>query len=222
MDLISKEVVDLLTYLLPGFIAAAILYNLTPNPRPEPFERLVQALIYTVIIQVLVLFVAAVLSWFGEHIETFGTWTDNSRLVWSVLIALALGLALARSSNYDTLHGLLRRLRITHQTSYSSEWYGTFAQNEGYVVLHLTGERRLYGWAEEWPSTPERGHFVIVQAEWLDGDERTPLTGVDRILVDVSDVAMVEFMDRVTSPDQDEEHGRSKGADATTGAAATD
>ena len=222
MDAISKEVVDLLTYLLPGFIAAAVVYNLTPTPRQEPFERVVEALIYTVIIQVLVLFVAAVLSWCGEHIVTVVTWTNNSRLVWSVLMALALVLALARSANYDTLHALLRRLQITHQTSYSSEWYGAFAQNEGYLVLHLTGERRLYGWAEEWPSTPEHGHFVMVQAEWLDGRRRIPLTGVDRILVDVSDVAMVEFMDRVTSPDQDEEHGRSKGADAATEAAATD
>ena len=194
MDLPGKEIIDLLTYLLPGFIAAAVLFNLTPSPRPATFERLVQALIFTILIQVGVLLVEWTGVWIGEHGLVMGVWSEDSRLVWSVVLAIALGVSLARFTNHDTLHRVFRRWRITFQTSYSSEWYGAFSQNNGYVVLHLGGQRRIYGWPEEWPSTPDRGHFVIAQAEWLDGDNGIPLEGFQRILVRAQDVEMVELM----------------------------
>jgi hypothetical protein len=210
---LSKELIDLLTYLLPGFIAAAILYGLTPSPRPQPFERIVQALIFTVFIQVLVLATRGVSSWVADHYFSLGAWTEQTRLVWSVVLAIALGLALARCSNFDTMHRVLRRLRITYQTSYSSEWYGVFAKSTGYVVLHLSGERRLYGWPEEWPSTSREGHFAMTQAEWLTDDGSTPLNGVERILIDVSEVVMVEFMGVRQTEKEEQQSGRQKGAD---------
>ena len=96
--------------------------------------------------------------------------------------------------NTDRLHLLLRRLGITHQTSLSSEWYGALSQTHGYIVLHLVGQRRLYGWPEEWPNASDRGHFVIAEAEWLVGEERRALVGVDRILIRAQDVEIVELM----------------------------
>lgn len=67
MDLPSKTVIEVLTYLMPGFIAAATLYNLTPAPRPIPFERIVLALIFTVVVQVVVLALRESLVWVGER-----------------------------------------------------------------------------------------------------------------------------------------------------------
>jgi small-conductance mechanosensitive channel len=194
MELPSKTVVDVLTYLMPGFITAAIVYNLTPAPRPIPFERVVLALIFTIAVQVLVLILKTALSLAGSSGINFGPWTDETQLLWSVLFAVLLGLILAYLANTDRLHSYLRKLGITHQTSYSSEWYGVLSQNRGFVVLHLVGQRRLYGWAEEWPSTADQGHFVISLAEWLDGDTRIPATGVERILIKATEVEMIELM----------------------------
>src|SRR5690606_21073611 len=128
--------------------------------KPIPFERVVQALIFTMVIQVLVIGVAAFVLWLGETVRPIGLWTDNVRLTWSVFLAIGLGLLMASMTNTDRLHQLLRALGITNQTSYPSEWYAAFRQSQGFVVLHLTGERRLYGWPEEWPSTPNVGHFA--------------------------------------------------------------
>ncbi len=47
MELASKELVGIISYLLPGFLAAWIFYGLTAHPKPQPFERVVQALIFT-------------------------------------------------------------------------------------------------------------------------------------------------------------------------------
>ncbi|MGE0702960.1 MAG: DUF6338 family protein [Vicinamibacterales bacterium] len=212
MNIPDQSVITVLTYLLPGFITAALVYSLTPNPRPIPFERVVQALIFTMLVQVGVIGVRFVSLRLGPQVGVLGAWTENVRLVWSVVLAGGLGLFVAWMANKDNVHGALRWLGITCQTSFSSEWYGVFSRNKGYVVLHLTGQRRLYGWPEEWPSTPGQGHFVMMQAEWLRDGERAELTGVNRILIRAEDVEMVELMEVTDTPPQEAHHGRSQAA----------
>jgi len=62
-------------------------------------------------------------------------------------------------------------------------------------VLHLEGGRRIYGWPIEWPTDPKNGHFVLEQVSWLDGDKETELLGVHQMLVDATEVFLVEFME---------------------------
>ena len=114
----------------------------------------------------------------------------------SILVAIVLGSCASGVSNSDLPHRILRRLRLTRETSYPSEFYSTFAQYGGsFVVLHLRGDRRLYGYAKEWPSDPKDGHFCVTEAEWLaDDNERTPLEGVAAVLVPATEVVMVEFL----------------------------
>jgi hypothetical protein len=144
-----------------------------------------------------------------------GAWTSDVALVWSMVVAVVVGLVTAWANNTDCVHAILRSAGITHQTSFSSEWYGAFAQNDGYIVLHVAGQRRLFGWAEEWPSTPETGHFVVTQAEWLiDGGPSVPLTGVHRILIRAQDVEIVEMMN-VNSTATEDSDGRHKRPDSS-------
>ncbi|MGE0361454.1 MAG: DUF6338 family protein [Vicinamibacterales bacterium] len=213
MEIPGKAVIDVLTYLLPGFIAAAVFYSLTPSARPIPFERVVQALMFTMLVQVGVVVVQAVTGFASAYIH-LGLWTENTRLVWSVVLAGVLGLCLGWMQNSDGVHSVLRKTGATCQTSFPSEWYGAFSRNKGYVVLHLKGERRLYGWPEEWPSVPGQGQFVMANAEWLDGLERIPLSGVRRVMVNGLDVEMVEFME-VAPPEGDIQYGRTQAADAS-------
>ena len=48
MSWASSEVVSVLTFLLPGFVAAAVFYSLTSHPKPGAFDRIVQALVFGV------------------------------------------------------------------------------------------------------------------------------------------------------------------------------
>ena len=54
MSELTTDVVSLLQYLLPGFLVAWVLYGLTPHQKPSQFERVVQALIFTLAVRVLV------------------------------------------------------------------------------------------------------------------------------------------------------------------------
>ena len=58
MNWASSETVKILAFLLPGFVAAAVFYSLTSHPKPSQFERVVQALVFTAIVQGLALLIS--------------------------------------------------------------------------------------------------------------------------------------------------------------------
>lgn len=195
MDGLAKDFILLLQYLLPGFLAAWVFYGLTSFPKPSQFERVVQALIFTLIIETIVFIIKAVAIEIGRY-NPCGFWDKQSELFCSTLTAVLLGTIFSYFANRDGFHKIIRKFGITRETSYPSEWFGAFLKNITYVVLHFEDERRLYGWPIEWPSDPDRGHFVLVQASWLDGEKEIPITGVQSIMVNVKDIKWVEFMEK--------------------------
>ena len=198
MSWASSEAVAVLSFLLPGFVAVAVFHIFTSHPKPSEFERIVQALIFTILVQA----IAELVLWIGRLFGWETLWTDATGIVVSVGIALVLGFIAVFFSNTDILHRFVRLLGLTKETSYPSEWYSAFHHNpDCYVVLHLQGQRRLYGWPVEWPSRPDQGHFRIAEGEWLVGDERIPAKGVVAIVVPAREVDMVEFL-RMEVPEQ--------------------
>jgi hypothetical protein len=208
MELPSQTVIDILNYLLPGFITAAIVYGLTPDKKPIPFERIVQALIFTIPLRVLLIAVEEILLAVGTSMSIGGKWSEGAQLGWSVVLAILLGLVWSYWTNHDTLFRLLRGFHeLTYETAHPSPWVRTFSENRCFVVLHLQNGRRLYGWPDVWPSEPKEGHFVVTNAEWLNDDgTKTLLDSVERILVNATDVTMVELVRNVapSSPASDE------------------
>ncbi len=198
MNWASGEIVGVLTFLLPGFVAAAIFYSLTSHPKPGAFDRIVLALIFTLICKVITDLAVSMPLDSEERIAA----TDTKESVFSIVVAILLGLCVSGISNTDILHRCLRWLRITRETSFPSEWYSTFARygENAYIVLHLQNERRLYGYAEEWPSEPKDGHFRMAEVEWLDNKNKPiPLEGVSAVLIPATEVVMIEFLSITTS-----------------------
>ena len=133
----------------------------------------------------------------GELFMRFSYLISNSfNLIWSVIFAIILGFIFSYYSNNDKLHKFLRDKNITRETSYASEWFGAFLKNVTYIVLHLKDGRRLYGWPREWPTDPKNGHFVIEQASWLEENNEIELEEVNQVLIDTSQVELVEFMEK--------------------------
>lgn len=194
MNWSSHEAIAFLSYLLPGFVAAWVFHGLTPYALPAPFERVVKALIFTMLVQGIVVPVREGALLLGRAVEPIAIWSSDCQLVASLVIAVCLGLAAARYANNDAIHRVLRKWSFTRQTSYSSEWFWAFAENPTYVVLHLEDGRRLYGWPEQWPSSPETGHFALTEAEWLTGGERLAFAEIEHLLIPVPGVKMVEFI----------------------------
>ena len=188
-------------------------YGFTSYPKPSQFERVVQALIFTLIIQAAVYCVEGVLKWIGNYF-LWGAWSTNSELVTSIIVASIMGFVFAYFANTDKFHSLARHVGITRETSYPSEWFGVFSKKITYVILHLNDERRIYGWPIEWPSEPGKGHFSLQQVSWLDDNNEIPLSGVDSVLIKGEDVKWVEFMNKTWEEQNGEEITESTAAAA--------
>ena len=196
MPELSKEAVTLFGYLLPGFLAAWVLYGLTSDLKPSQFERVIQALILTFLVHAALPIVEYTLLVVGRVAEPLRPWDEYSIQFAKLCIAVFLGIALAYYTNTDSIHGWLRTRGFTTRTSYPSEWFGVFSQRVAYVVLQLQDGRRLYGWPKEWPADAGVGHFFIMQPSWIKDDGTSvELPTTEGILINAKDVKWVEFLE---------------------------
>lgn len=193
MDELVKEVIPLLQYLIPGFLTAWIFYSLTAFKRPDTFGQIVQALIFTLIIQAVVSTLGSLFILIGTEGLSIGVWDLKAKTAWSTIVAIALGLVSCYLANSDKLHTRLRDRGITRQTSFPSEWYSAFSTRPRFVVLTLLDGRRLYGWPAEWPSEPTKGQFVIEDPCWINENQEEVETGAEVIVIDASKIQWVEF-----------------------------
>lgn len=166
MDSLFNNATTLLTFLLPGFLAAWVFYGLTSHPKPPQFERTVEALVFTFVVQALVKLTELALLLFGRW-RVLGEWTETSILIWGFVFAGLLGAGLAHAANKDLFHGVLRRAGFTARTSHPSEWYCVLGSRPAFVVLQLKDGRRLTGYPKEWPVSPAAGQFYIQMPAWI-------------------------------------------------------
>ena len=193
MPEVSKDIIALLHYLLPGLLACWAFYGLTAHPRGSAFERVVQALIFTVVVQTVVILCR---EWFakGTWYYDLGLTGTQGLLVWSTVTAILVGLTAALTANHDLLHRVLRLIGVTSRTSYPSEWFSSLSRAKRYVILHLEDGRRIRGWPFEWPDNPDRGHFVLMESTWLDEDgEFITMPLIEKFLISATKVHWVEI-----------------------------
>ena len=191
---INSELIGLLWLLLPGFISAGLFRSLISNPKPSGFDSVSQVYVFTVIVQVI--------GWliFSFVIETESNSnfsTENHAIVVFVhlLISIVVGILSSLIWNKDWLFKLLRKTKVTEQSSYHSAQYSAFAYYKNcYVVLHLKSQRRLYGWPKEWPNNKTDQHYLMMDCEWLEESKGIPINGVSHILVPANEVELIEFL----------------------------
>lgn len=209
MPELSKDVVALLQYLAPGFLVAWVYFGLTSHVKPSQFERVVQALVFTVAVQAIVAIEQWAAGVVGAQVAVLGEWTATSSLVASLVTALLLGVGVSAIANTDGVHSLARRLKLSTRSGHPGEWFGAFYDCRRYVVLQLRDGTRIYGWPTRWPSESNTGHFFMTDVVRVVGGETQILPELDGILIAANDVSSVEFVkpppgvlnDQATAPE---------------------
>lgn len=195
MEFVSGDLLTLLTKLLPGFLAAAIFHALTAYPKRDIFDRIVTALIFTLVSGVLVLPLRELFFLMGREGIVLGDWTSETQLAWMTLFGASLGVGWAYAINHDCPHRLLRRLGVTKKTAIPTSWFSAFGIYDRFVILHFENGRRLMGWPREWPDEPGTGHFVLERPAWvLDDGQKVPMNQVEGMLVPSQGIELVEFL----------------------------
>lgn len=200
---IAEESIELLLFLAPGLVSIGIYRSLTSYPIPSVFQQIALALVFTIITQSICQGIVELLRvFFGQD---YLSWSIPYPPLLSFTIAALLAVLLAFANGKDFLHRLLRKLKITRETSFPSEWYSAFYQHQNcFVILHLDGERRIFGWPEDWPSHPNDGHLKLSDAEWLTTHQNQEISSdeysdLEFVLIPASEIVIVEFLETPTS-----------------------
>lgn len=109
---ISTETIALLQYLLPGFLAAWVFYGLTSHVKPNNFERVAQALIFTLLVQTLNAVCKSALIFIGKYYQ-LSNWDNSSELISTTILAVFVGAFISLLTNKDWLHEKLRDYGFT-------------------------------------------------------------------------------------------------------------
>lgn len=210
---------ELLQYVFAGLVASWVFYGLTPYREPQPFNRVVRALIYTAVIQLSAEFIVALSDDGGWQVKSVAAANGGARLaaspllVW--LLSFGLGFALALMANNNWPHKWLIRFppewkwtkwlwRVTNQSSHENNLSYTMWMRRGdFIVLALKNGRRVYGWPDSWPDHPDEDFFLLSNYEWLPGarddpaavaaaNQKIPPKGA--ILISAKDVDVIEFV----------------------------
>lgn len=191
-----EKLLFLLQTISPGFVTTLIFYWLADVPKPGQFERVVQALICSGLIKLLVGGLMSVFLWVGQWWYV-ADWSQTVEVIWSTALAVGIGLSLAWFAFNDTLYSRARRLKFTSRNStLVQEWSWAFLNyGDRYVVLNLQDGRRLMGFPKAWPSDHIKGHFVIEDPYWLEGESMRSYDGITSVLIANADVVWVEFLD---------------------------
>lgn len=196
MTELTSETVALLNYLLPGLLAAWVFYGMTSHVKPQHFERIVQALIFTFLIQASIPLIRALVESL-DHEFALNVWPKSYDHIAAFVVAMVFGIGFAHLTNRDIFHRFLRKCGVSTKTSHPSEWYGVLSEGARYVTLHLKDERMLHGYPQVWPSDPEKGHFYVMHPHWLIDKNGSPeyvrIKDIDGLLIDVKEVTWVEI-----------------------------
>lgn len=159
MENLATDLFSVLRFLLPGFFAAWVFYGLSAYEKPSQFERVIQALIFTLAVQFLVSIYALIFVDSVDELQLRTPLPIYEETIVAFILAILTGFFISICAKYDFPHLVLRKLRITGESLYPSEWFTAFTDKQTWVVLHFHDERRLYGWPEQWPATSDKGHF---------------------------------------------------------------
>jgi len=199
MENLSGNIVALLQYLVPGFVVAWIFYGFTSHPKPSQFERIVQALVFTVIVRLIVEAERIAAEWIGNRFFVLASWSPNADLAAALLTSIVIGLGFALSANRDWMHAVARRFNLSSRSGDPNEHFAAFDMHrQKWVVLHLKDGTRLLGYPLRWPTDPSGGHYLLerVERSYVGEDDSEPedLSMLAGMLVSAKDVKHVEFI----------------------------
>lgn len=162
------QALQVLTYLVPGFVASMILDALVVRPKRNDLARVIEAFAFTLII--FAVFSAVVGKSPIQMSDEAGTITFqyvSGAYLWLLGITICLPLLLGTVMTHDLHMRLARWLQISKKTSRTSVWVDVFYDLNDYIAINFADERRIIGWPTYFSHDPDNRYIFLEKAEWV-------------------------------------------------------
>lgn len=146
--MVSLDAIRVLSFLIPGFIASKVFDVLFERPERSEFGRIVEALIFSMLIYTAY---APIMGISPVRIED-----ENTRQLlyspagFALLVSLSViipGILAGVATNGIHIW-IARKLRLTNRTGKNSVWLDVFESKKNFVEINLKDGRVFRGWPE--------------------------------------------------------------------------
>jgi hypothetical protein len=173
----TGETLTVFVLLLPGFLASIALNLLLVRRPQDNLSKLIEALVLSFLIYAVLFGVFGILPMVPRGHPDLPDVQVNARFL---LAASALSLAIPMLIGFlvtNDLHmRLMRSVGLSSKTARDTTWLDVFTDQKRYVVVNLSGGRRVFGWPLYYSNSPEEGLLYLYDPAWIGDDGAyTPL-----------------------------------------------
>lgn len=200
---LSYDALNILLFLCPGLLATVIIRLLVYRKETGTFETIVSALLWSLLIYAVCAALgrdaAVQLTETKRGDTTFrGISYNPGAIGWMLGIAVAFAAVVAAALNHDWIGRLLRWTRITTQSGRATIWLDVFAQYRKFVVVHLSDERRVFGWVLHYSNSGDDGYIYLHEPKWINEKNEYVPTGSHGVFFVKRD--LIDFIEFLNSP----------------------
>jgi hypothetical protein len=202
----SFEALAILLILLPGFLAAYILQSLATRPKQTDLERVIEALIFSLLIYLVYILTSGTglpVSWRLEK-DAAGNPAYTVEAAWrrltllTLVLPVLLGIVSAWLVEHDLLLRVLRFCKLTERTSRSSTWIDVMTEINSVAQVELADGRKVMGWITYYSVDPDDSSLFLEEAAWVSEENEgdlVPIKGPGILLTKEAGIRSVTFLD---------------------------
>ena len=162
----TLQALQILIFLIPGFIVAKILDHFIVREEYNEFGKIIEALIFSMIIYTIYSIFFSI-GPIGINLESKSLTFDYTSFIYLLSISIILPIVLALLITNDLHMKIARKIHITRKTSRNSVWYDIFCDNQRYIIINFSNGRRLFGWPMDYSDSQEKQYLYIKQPAWV-------------------------------------------------------
>lgn len=191
------QALQLLLFLIPGFISATILNALVVRRDKKELESIVEALIFSMFIYTMHTVISGQSPVTIDQTEATISYSysfESGSLLWLILLSVLTPLGLSFLITNDWHMKLARKFRISKKTARSSVWFDVFYDIKRSVIINLENGRRIFGWPLYYSDDPEKPHIFLHKPAWIEGEEFIDLDVEGILITPEQKIESIEFL----------------------------
>ena len=193
----SFQALQILIFLIPGFISAVILDTLAVRMEKKELGKIIEALIFSMIIYTIYSSISGKSPISLSKIEESTTLVyDSKSFLWLALISLFIPLVLSFLITNDLHMKLARKLRITKKTARESVWFDVFSDLDKPIIINFENGRRIYGWPMYYSTKPENPYIFLFRPAWIQEDKFVELNIEGILITPEQKIESIEFLEK--------------------------
>jgi len=191
----SVQALQILIFLIPGFIAAVILDALVVRMEKKEVGKIIEALIFSMIIYTIYSSISGKSPISLSKIEESTTlFYDSKSFLWLALLSLFIPLLFSFFITNDLHMKLARKLQITRKTARASVWFDVFSDLDKHIIINFENGRRIYGWPMYHSTKPENPYIFLFNPAWIQEKEFIDLNIEGILITPEQKIDSIEFL----------------------------